>query len=230
MVFLLVRPYCRFLGANIMTAWRPRITSYNVCYTKLLRALDIRPLFTNFIIGNLQITHPTPTTTEWNIPLQPVADGAQTIPPLKIADSMTTPIPIQVLATNDGTVSFSSERNANSDTTNLDSPPEHVIEASIDKDSFYPEEPVVFNVTVAKHAMTNDQLPEVISTPELTLTSIGKPEQDSSIFGEHYQETLIYHYYVIATHPGSQIIPATSIPGGKEQKTDPINIQVKSIV
>lgn len=192
-------------------------------------ALDIRPLFRNFIIGNLRITHPTPTTTEWRIPLQPVSDGALTIPPLNIADTTTTPIPIQVLATNDGTVSFSTENSTPSASANLASPPEHVIETSISKDSFYPKEPVILNVTVAKHAIDNQQTPEVISTPDLTITSIGQPEQDSSIFGDHFQETLTYHYYVIAANSGSQTIPEVNVPNESQQTSEPIDIQVQSI-
>jgi len=234
-IFLLLCLPC--YGMNVSTHIDNQIitTSTNFNFTLTADAnlpddaLDIRPLFRNFIIGNIQITHPDPTTTEWHIPLQPVSDGAQTIPSLKIADAITTAIPIQVLATSDGTVNFTSEMNAGTDSTNLTSKPVHVIESSIDKDSFYPEEPVIFNVTVAKLVLANDQQPVVSSKPELMLTSIGKPEQDSSIFGEHYQETLTYHYYVIAKTPGSQTIPTAAIPSGREQKTDPINIQVKPI-
>ena len=112
-------------------------------------ALDIRPLFKDFIIGNLQIAHASTTETSWTIPLQPVSAGVITIPTLKVADSETQPVTITVNDTNSNQISYT-DQSSPEQTEALE--PVHLLESQISAESAYKNELLTYTVTMAKRA------------------------------------------------------------------------------
>ncbi len=63
-------------------------------------ALDIRPLFRAFIVGEVHFatsSQGSQFTSQWQIPLLPLHAGVQQIPPLPLAGYMSQALPLQVL-------------------------------------------------------------------------------------------------------------------------------------
>lgn len=239
-VYLMAMPHAYALSINASIDASQITTNHSFNYVVTTDeslpedAIDIRPLFRAFIIGNLQITHPTANSTEWKIPLQPVSGGSQSIPSIPVAGMMTTPININVLEMGDGTGTMQVSETPtstvqNQETETLSQEPEHVIESSINKTTFYPNEPLILDVTVAKRADPENKPPQVNSTESMRIEPIGTPEQDSSIFGDRYQETVTYHYYLTSSQSGEVEIPAASLQSDPSKQSEPIHAFAKTI-
>lgn len=190
-------------------------------------ALDIRPLFKDFIIGNLQISHPSTTETTWIIPLQPVSSGEITIPTLKVADSESQQVTI--------TVSDSSNSNQ---TTYSDQPlqqqteiqqPAHLLESQISAETAYQNELLTYTVTVVKNADPENKPPIIAKLAGVKITSAGDPVEDKQIFADHYQETLTYTYFVFPEEAGRLTLPSATLASNSKQKSNEHTIEVKSV-
>lgn len=189
-------------------------------------ALDIRPLFKDFIIGNLQITHPSTTETVWIIPLQPVAAGDVIIPALQIADTQSEPRTLNVI---DGNTQSPSNDTVSTASESELIPPPHLIESQISTNTAYPNEIINYSVTLVKRADPENKPPIVPSVKELTIVPIGQPTEDKEIFADHYQETLTYQYILIPKTTGTINVPGFAIASDKTQKSGDQIIEIKPI-
>lgn len=189
-------------------------------------ALDIRPLFKDFIIGNLQIAHASTTETSWTIPLQPVSAGVITIPTLKVADSETQPVTITVNDTNSNQISYT-DQSSPEQTEALE--PVHLLESQISAESAYNNELLTYTVTMAKRADPENRPPVIPQIEGLKIIPAGDPVEDKEIFADHYQETLSYNYIVIPEKTGTLILSGATLASDSKQISDEHIIEVKSI-
>ncbi len=191
-------------------------------------ALDIRPLFKDFIIGNLQITHPSVNETVWIIPLQPVTAGELMIPALKIADAESQPFSISVQETNQSAPLSSAEPQTFS-IPQENQPPAHLIESKISAESAYLNELITYTVKTAKRADPDNRPPVIPDVKGATIIPAGQPAEDQEIFADHYQETLTYQYFVIPNTVGSLKLPGAYLASDTKQKSDEEVIEIKSM-
>ncbi|MBB6054847.1 BatD family protein [Tolumonas osonensis] len=190
-------------------------------------ALDIRPLFRDFIIGNIQVTHASATETSWVIPLQPVITGDITIPGLSVPNAESAPVTISV--------------SGDAQETNYETPapeaspemetqaPAHLIESQIGAESAYRGELITYSVKVAKRADPENRPPVLSSAQESKIIPVGEPTEDKEIFADHYQETVTYHYIIIPDNTGSLKIPAATLASDAAQMSDEHIIAIKPI-
>jgi len=189
-------------------------------------ALDIRPLFKDFIIGNLQIAHASTTETSWTIPLQPVSAGEITIPTLKIADSETQPVTITVNDTNSNQISYT-DQSSQEQTEALQ--PVHLLESQLSAESAYKNELLTYTVTMAKRADPENRPPVIPQIEGLKIIPVGDPVEDKEIFADHYQETLAYNYIVIPEKTGTLTLCGATLASDSKQISDEHVIEVKSV-
>lgn len=189
-------------------------------------ALDIRPLFKDFIIGNLQIAHASTTETSWTIPLQPVSAGVITIPTLKVADSETQPVTITVNDTNSNQITYT-DQSSPEQTEALE--PVHLLESQISAESAYKNELLTYTVTMAKRADPENRPPVIPQIEGLKIIPAGDPVEDKEIFADHYQETLSYNYIVIPEKTGTLTLSGATLASDSKQISDEHIIEVKSI-
>ncbi len=189
-------------------------------------ALDIRPLFKDFIIGNLQIAHASTTETSWTIPLQPVSAGVITIPTLKVADSETQPVTITVNDTNSNQISYT-DQSSPEQTEALE--PVHLLESQISAESAYKDELLTYTVIMAKRADPENRPPVIPQIEGLKIIPAGDPVEDKEIFADHYQETLSYNYIVIPEKTGTLTLSGATLASDSKQISDEHIIEVKSI-
>jgi hypothetical protein len=194
-------------------------------------ALDIRPLFKNFIIGNLRISHSSTNNTTWAIPLQPVVSGRITIPALPIADTKTEPLTIEVNENgidNTNRIYNASTKLSDNDVSKLSSPPQKTIEMQLSTDSVYIGEILSVNIKIATNSNLDRKALTIESSDGFKVLPIAKPANDKEIFADHYQDTLTYTYELIPEKTGSVSLPRFSLPT-KEASTDEQFIDVKPI-
>lgn len=193
-------------------------------------ALDIRPLFKDFIIGNLQISHPSKMETTWTIPLQPVSSGQIIIPELKVGDGET--------AQSTLTVSEVSNIKQPLLPTNPDQlqpqsvEPEqasHLLESQVSAEEVYKNELLTYTVTVVKRADPENRPPVIANLDDAKVISVGDPVEDKQIFGDHYQETVAYTYLVFPEKQGTLVLPSAILASDKNQKSGEHTIAVKPI-
>lgn len=189
-------------------------------------ALDIRPLFKDFIIGNLQIAHESTTKTSWTIPLQPVSAGEITIPALKIADGESQPIAITVNDANSNQIANTDQ----SSQEQTEAPqPVHLLESQISAENAYKDELLTYTVTIAKRADPENRPPVIPQIEGLKIIPVGDPVEDKEIFADHYQETLAYNYIVIPEKTGTLTVPGATLASDNKQVSDEHIIEIKSM-
>ncbi len=186
-------------------------------------SLDIRPLFKDFIIGNLQITHPSATETIWIIPLQPVASGELVIPALKIGNDASQPFPISVQDTNQQLPSESSTLTSIQD----NQPPAHLIESQVSVETAYRNELISYTVKTAKRADPENKPPVTPTVKGATIIPAGQPSEDKEIFADHYQETITYQYFIIPEAVGTLTLPGAYLASDNKQKSEDQIIEIK---
>ncbi len=189
-------------------------------------ALDIRPLFKDFIIGNLQISHASATETSWTIPLQPVSAGEITIPTLKIADSESQPIAITVNDANSNQITYT-DQSSREQTEAVQ--PVHLLESQLSAESAYKNELLTYTVTMAKRADPENRPPVIPQIEGLKIIPVGDPVEDKEIFADHYQETLAYNYIVIPEKTGTLTLSGATLASDSKQISDEHVIEVKSV-
>lgn len=192
-------------------------------------AIDIKPLFKNFIIGNLQISHASENETTWIIPLQPVTAGEITLPSLQVANSESKPITINVsdkttskIQTDESSSQIISEQNT-SDRATVQ------LDGQISAESAYKNEILTYTVTVVKRADPENRPPVVAAYKGMTIQSAGAPTEDKQIFSDHYQETLTYTYFILPEMIGSLSIPSMSLASNSKKSTPAQTITVKPL-
>lgn len=189
-------------------------------------ALDIRPLFRDFIIGNLQVTHPSATETSWIIPLQPVTAGEVTIPALKIADSESQPL---IITVDDNKQGMNSNSYIQPPSETEYQAPTHLIESQISTESAYRNEVITYTVKMAKRADPQNNPPVIPSVQGATITPLEDPTEDKEIFADHYQETLTYPYIVIPETTGSLKLTGSMLASDNKQISSEHIINIKPI-
>lgn len=193
-------------------------------------ALDIRPLFKDFIIGNLQIAHSSPGETSWTIPLQPVSAGEITIPSLTIADSASQPLTIMVndASPNQNQATYSDQQ-PQEQTEALALQPVHSLESQISAESAYKNELLTYTVTMAKRADPENRPPVIPQIEGLKIIPAGDPVEDKEIFADRYQETLAYNYIVIPEKTGTLKLPGATLASDNKQISDEHTIEIKPL-
>ncbi len=190
-------------------------------------ALDIRPLFRDFIIGNIQVTHDSATTTSWIIPLQPVIAGEITVPGLRIPNAESAPVTISVSGSAQE-ASYDIQLPPESSEPETQAPA-HLIESFISAESAYRGEVITYAVKVAKRADPENRPPVLPSVQGSQIIPVGAPMEDKEIFADHYQETLTYQYIIIPEATGSLKIPGATLASDSAQISDDHIIVIKPI-
>jgi len=194
-------------------------------------ALDIRPLFKNFIIGNLKISHASTNSTTWAIPLQPVSAGQITIPELPIADTKTKSLIIDVNEKNADTANSqhveptTAVENSASELSSSASP---LMESQLNAESAYIDEILSFTVKIALKSNPNKKPLIIESSNDFRVLLSSEPTNDKEIFADHYQDTLTYTYELVAEKAGTLLLPRFALPEN-EARTDEQTIDIKPI-
>lgn len=217
-------------------------------------ALDVRPLFRDFIIGNIRITHPDPQQTLWDIPLQPVASGSIQIPVMPVAGAETQPLSLTVTASQnngsstviastapmdnsqpDNSSPTMSASSSSSDALMLNDegqlvaqPKEHpMIEASVSVDHAYPQQLFIYGLKVAASDQIEPSLLDLKSNDDYQVIPFEKPLEDKEIFRDKYQATKVYQYFIIPKHAGAIVLPAQIALDHSEVTAEPLIIQIQ---
>lgn len=161
-------------------------------------ALDIKPLFDDFIIGNIH-SESTSNGSKWIVPIQPVKSGDIVIPSLKIGKVKTEPYHIQVASSNSSTSTQIVETNAlstdsQSNEFNEEKTDDNEFDTALEKSELYKNE--IFPYTI----ITTDKIKPFISVPEhVKLLDENSESDDKMIFNDHFQSVHIYKYYLYST-------------------------------
>lgn len=191
-------------------------------------AVDVRPLFRDFIIGNIQISHPSADQTLWDIPLQPASSGTFQLPELPVADGRSTSIQLTVSA-QDGTAPFPAPANdtpaasstqpstsAEHDAMNLTEDgtlvpapqPPRFIEGSVSTEQAYTQQLLIYSLKVAEDDHADPQLLQVKSTDDYQVIPFQSPVDDKEIFRDKYQTTKLYRYFIVPLKAGTILLPS----------------------
>jgi hypothetical protein len=192
-------------------------------------ALDIRPLFKDFIIGNLQIAHPSNTETTWMIPLQPVSSGEIIIPALKVGDGESPQLTLTVSNSSNlkQNIATNSEQ-WQSQSVEAPQPSAHLLESQVNTETVYKNELLTYTVTVVKRADPENRPPVIAKLDNAQVISAGDPVEDKQIFGDHYQETIAYTYFIFPEKEGILTLPSATLASDKNKKSNEHTIEVKS--
>lgn len=190
-------------------------------------AVDVRPLFRDFIIGNIQISHPDAGQTLWDIPLQPASSGNFQIPALPVADGKTTPVQLTVSAkdsaapfpapgNNDTSTVSTAPVAAEHDTLNLtedgtlvpETQPPRFIEGSVSTEQAYTQQLLIYSLKVADDDHADPQLLHVKSSDDYQVIPFQSPLEDKEIFRDKYQTTKLYRYFIVPLKAGTILLPS----------------------
>lgn len=189
-------------------------------------ALDIKPLFEDFIIGNIHseaISH----GSKWIVPLQPVKSGALTIPALKIGNVKTEPYQINV-STDASTSQQTVETNAlpadtESNEFHEEKPDSNEFDTALEKSELYQNE--IFPYTI----ITTDKIKPFISIPDyVKLLDESSESDDKMIFNDHFQSVHIYKYYLYSTENKDFEIYAFNPQTNQKSSTSTVKIKKSS--
>lgn len=161
-------------------------------------ALDIRPLFRGFIVGEVRFASQSQGTrfaSQWQIPLLPLHTGSQQIPPLPIAGFMTQPITLQVLR---GEAPKTQPR---------------VLDVSLDHQTLVPRQVALYRIKLSQPPGVQI---DAISPPSLNsarIRQIGDDAIDNEIIRGKRIRTLSRYYAVTLEQAGEYVLQGPLVQG-----------------
>jgi hypothetical protein len=185
-------------------------------------ALDIRPLFRAFIVGEVHFatrSQGSQFTSQWQIPLLPLHAGAQQIPPLPLAGYMSQALPLQVLK---GLPPKSQPR---------------ILEVSLDRAELLPHQVALYRVKLSQPS--GIQI-DSITPPSLNgarIRQLGDDTIDNEIIRGKRIRTLSRYYTITLDQPGDYLLQSPLVQGqdvNARQQNSPFlqqgdNLQVRVI-
>lgn len=161
-------------------------------------ALDIRPLFRSFIVGEVRFASQSQGSrfsSQWQIPLLPLGTGAQQIPPLPVAGFMTQPITLQVLR---GEAPKTQPR---------------VLDVSLDHPTLLPHQVALYRIKLSQPPGVQI---DAISPPSLNaarIRQIGDDVIDNEIIRGKRVRTLTRYYALTLEQAGEYVLQGPLVQG-----------------
>lgn len=153
-------------------------------------ALDIKPLFANFVIGQLRWqTDPQAQTTVWTIPLIPRLSGRVTLPPLRVGHDLTAAQALPIAPPPSQQAAGLANQAAR-------------LQGRLDTDQALVGQPLLYEARIWMHPgvqMANLTAP---SLEGARITAIGDDEQLSELIGGQRVLSLQRHYLIVPEVPG----------------------------
>ena len=161
-------------------------------------ALDIRPLFKNFIVGELKFAELSRNGrffSQWQIPLLPLQAGQQQIPKLTVSGLYSQAITLQVLE---------------------GAPPEtipQVVDVSLDRLELWPGQVALYRLKISQPAGIQIDSVTPPTQAAARIQQIGDDLIGNEIVGGKRSRTLIRTYAILLNQPGRYLLQSPVVQG-----------------